>query len=120
MLEATRKRRTERIRIREICFRGPADKIVKLAELAKGLGVEDLSEKVGWRELFPEYSEESSPAVALRGARKREGLTQGDLSERAGIPQGHISEMENGRRAIGKETAKKLGRALNISYKIFL
>jgi plasmid maintenance system antidote protein VapI len=37
-----------------------------------------------------------------------------------GIPQRHISEMENGKRPIGKEMAKKLGKALNISYKVFL
>jgi len=28
--------------------------------------------------------------------------------------------MENGKRPIGKEMAKKLGKALNISYKVFL
>jgi plasmid maintenance system antidote protein VapI len=28
--------------------------------------------------------------------------------------------MENGKRSIGKEMAKRLGRALNIGYKVFL
>jgi plasmid maintenance system antidote protein VapI len=37
-----------------------------------------------------------------------------------GIPQRHISEMENGKRPIGKEMAKRLGKALNIGYKVFL
>ncbi len=32
----------------------------------------------------------------------------------------YISEMENGKRTIGKEMAKRLGKALNISYKVFL
>jgi transcriptional regulator with XRE-family HTH domain len=39
------------------------------------------------------------------------------LSERTGIPQRHISMMENGKRPIGKEMAKRLGNALNIGYK---
>jgi plasmid maintenance system antidote protein VapI len=42
------------------------------------------------------------------------------LSHLTGIPQGHISEMENGKRAIGRESAKRLGKALNINYKVFL
>ena len=29
-------------------------------------------------------------------------------------------EMENGKRPIGKETAKKLAKALNIDYRVFL
>jgi len=56
----------------------------------------------------------------LAGARYREGLTQIALSRLSGIPQRHISEMENGKRSIGKEMAKRLGKALNISYKVFL
>ncbi len=50
----------------------------------------------------------------------REGLTQRQLSEMTGIPQRHLSEMENGKRIIGKETAKKLGTALNADYRAFL
>jgi len=42
------------------------------------------------------------------------------LSHLTGIPQGHISEMENGKRAIGRESAERLGKALNINYKVFL
>ena len=42
------------------------------------------------------------------------------LAELTGIPQRHISEMENGKRPIGKEMAKRLGKALNIGYKVFL
>jgi plasmid maintenance system antidote protein VapI len=38
----------------------------------------------------------------------------------AGIPQRHISEMENGKQIIGKEMAKRLTKALNTDYQIFL
>jgi plasmid maintenance system antidote protein VapI len=42
------------------------------------------------------------------------------LAELTGIPQRHISEMENGKRVIGKELAKRLGKALKADYKVFL
>lgn len=59
-------------------------------------------------------------AVYLRGIRYREDLTQKQLADQTGIPQRHISEMENGRRPIGKERAKKLAKVLNADYRIFL
>lgn len=63
-------------------------------------------------EVFPEYLA-NRPGFALRGFRTREDLTQKPLAELTGIPQHHISEMENGKRTIGKERAKKLAAALN-------
>ena len=78
------------------------------------------SATISWREMFKEYSDEELPSVVLRGARYREGVSQVDLSQMSGIPQGHISEMERGKRGIGVKTAKKLGQALKIGYKVFL
>lgn len=75
---------------------------------------------IDWREPFGQYQDHELPGIALRGARTKEGLTQKQLSEMANIPQGHLSEMENGKRLIGVVIAKKLGKALNISYKVFL
>jgi len=46
-------------------------------------------------------------------------MTQ-ELSELTGIPQSYISEMENGRRQIGKKRAKILAKALTVGYKVFL
>lgn len=63
---------------------------------------------------------DSEAAVALRGLRCRENLTQRQLAEATGIPQRHLSEMENGKRAIGKERAKVLGKALGADYRRFL
>ncbi|MCD6585880.1 MAG: helix-turn-helix transcriptional regulator [Desulfobacteraceae bacterium] len=87
--------------------------------MLKTLGFVDVSEAVPWRECFS-YSDEQLPGVCLAGARGKEGLTQKQLSELTGIPQRHISEMENGKRSIGKETARRLGKALNVGYKVFL
>lgn len=58
-------------------------------------------------------------SMASRG-RGKEALTRKQLAELTGIAQHHISEMENGKRSIGKETAKKLTKALNIDYRVFL
>lgn len=63
---------------------------------------------------------ESKPSVSLRGARGKKGLTQCRLAELTGIPLRYISEMENGRRPIGKETARRLAKVLNVDYRVFL
>ncbi len=71
-------------------------------------------------EVFPEYMDEK-PNIALRAYRTRESLTQKELSVKTGIPQHQISEMENCKRGIGKQRARKLAQALNVSdYRLFL
>ena len=70
-------------------------------------------------EVFPEYIGKETQ-VALRAYRTREGLTQKQLAGLTGIPQHHISEMENGKRSIGKERAKKLADALHCDYRQLL
>ncbi len=123
MSALTKRRHIENIR--EVRFRGPSDKIRKLTDLAKELGIVDTSEGasedfVPWREAFPEISEENLPGTSLRGARYKEGITQRELSEMTGIAQRHISEMENAKRPIGKKNAKLFAKVLNVSYKVFL
>lgn len=117
MLEPTKKRPTNTV---ELCFRGPAAKQEEAARLLRKLGFENAEDSVPWREAFPEYSDEDLPAVSLRAARRREGLTQKELSALAGIPQAHISLMERGKMAIGVTRAKRLAKALNTGYKVFL
>jgi len=58
--------------------------------------------------------------IRSKGARLMEGLTQAQLAEKIDIKPHHISEMENGKRVIGKVMAKRLARALNTGYKVFL
>jgi DNA-binding XRE family transcriptional regulator len=65
-------------------------------------------------EVFPEYLGQES-RIALRAYRTRENLTQKQLAALTGIPQHHISEMENGKRPIGKERARKLAEALHVT-----
>jgi len=74
-----------------------------------------------WREVVKELRpNEPIEAGILRGARSKAELTQTKLSELTGIPQRHISEMEQGKRPIGKENAKKLAKALETDYRVFL
>lgn len=58
--------------------------------------------------------------VYLKGIRYREELTQEQLAEITGIPRRHISEMESGKRTIGKANARKLADALKANYRLFL
>ena len=74
---------------------------------------------VSWRDHFPELDEHEI-GTYLSGARHREGLTQKQLSEKSGVPQRHISEMENGKRPIGKKTARIFAGVLNTDYHNFI
>ena len=62
----------------------------------------------------------STPGSILRGLRYRDSLTQVALSKLAGIPRRHISEMENGKRPIGRQNARKLAAAFNTDPRMFL
>ncbi|MEW6238779.1 MAG: helix-turn-helix transcriptional regulator [Candidatus Omnitrophota bacterium] len=77
-------------------------------------------ESIPWREAFSDVDEETLPGICLRGAREKKGITQSALSEKTGIPQRHISEMENGKRPIGMRNARIFAKALNVGDKIFL
>lgn len=70
-------------------------------------------------EVFPEYQGKEQQ-IAIRAYRHRENLTQRQLAELTGLPQRHISEMENGKRVIGKERAKALAKVLHADYRNFL
>ncbi|MBU2431625.1 MAG: helix-turn-helix transcriptional regulator [Proteobacteria bacterium] len=56
----------------------------------------------------------------MAGGRHKEGITQVNLSELTGIPQRHISEMERGKRPIGKKNAKLFATVLKVDYRVFL
>lgn len=116
MLGHTKKRHTE---MAEARFIGTPESIRRLRELAKEAGATDVSDSIPWRDAFPEFKE-NEVGTLLSGYRSREGMTQTELSRLTGIPQRHISEMEHGKRIIGKETARKLAKALNADYRSFL
>jgi ribosome-binding protein aMBF1 (putative translation factor) len=119
MPELTKKHRTEEI---ELHFIGPAGKKADAINALNRLGFvpsQGVQRECSWRDSFPELQNNES-GMYLAGARHREGLTQRELAVKSGIPQRHISEMENGKRPIGKKNAKVLATILNADYRAFL
>jgi DNA-binding XRE family transcriptional regulator len=115
MLEPTKEQITEDFA--EVCRRHrlPADKISKIQKaVASILEAEDGS--IPLEEFLPELH----PGSAIRGLRLREDLTQEQLARLLGIKRTNLSEMENGKRPIGKNMAKRLAQILKADYKVFL
>ncbi len=101
----------------EVRFRIPVTKVVEVKEVLASYGaIAKEPESVPWEEVYPDFN----GSVALRGARKREGLTQKELARLVGANQTHISEMEHGKRPIGKDMARRLAKVLKAHYRIFL
>ncbi len=104
----------------------PPASIMKVAEVIRGVLTlaghkvrrlnEEGEEWVTAEEVFPD----ASPAMALRGLRGKEDITQAELAARRGVSQNAISEMESGKRPISTKMAKRLGEEFNLPYKIFL
>jgi DNA-binding XRE family transcriptional regulator len=101
----------------EVCRRHqlPPEKIAKIqAAVTTILG--DENESLLLEEVFPDLH----PGSAIRGLRLREGLTQEQLAHLLGVKRNNLSEMENGKRPIGKNMAKRLAKILKTNYKVFL
>ncbi|MDQ7827247.1 MAG: helix-turn-helix transcriptional regulator [Candidatus Eremiobacteraeota bacterium] len=61
-----------------------------------------------------------TPGKALRLYRQGSGLSLADLSEKSGVPKGHLSQMENGKRPIGRNMACRLSKVLGCDYRSLL
>lgn len=76
---------------------------------------------VAWESLARERLEKyKKSGLVLRGMRYREGLSQKHLAELSGVTQNEISNIENGKRTVGKKIAEKLAKALNFDYRMLL
>lgn len=99
-------------------FSVPKDKAKGVLSLLREYEVE---QAVEWREVFKKDLEQlSEPALALKGARAKVGLTQEQLASLLKTSQPSVAQMEQGKRAITTAMAKKLGQIFNIGYKVFL
>lgn len=77
--------------------------------------------QVCWREVFKEELKKYGEAgLMLRGSRYKAELTQKEVADALGISQNHISEMESGKRPIGKVMALRLAKLFKTDYKKFL
>ena len=121
----TKKPHTDEV---SVTFTGPITMMEQALEAMRALGFETeeqliRNQQVGssnpWRE-SSHFKDMPFPGAYISGARYRENITQIQLSERTGIPRRHISEMENGKRPIGKSSARKLAEALSIDPHILL
>ena len=109
-----------------VTFTGPVAMMQTAIETMKKLGFQEeqkrsrqTEDSIPWRESI--YFENMPfPGSYLAGFRHREGMTQTELAERTGVPRRHISEMETGKRPIGKANARKLAEALNIAPHLLL
>jgi DNA-binding XRE family transcriptional regulator len=117
MPELTKKRRTDKEMV-TVSVRVHRNNVAKIKEYAR-LIEEGPERNYSVAEVFPEYMGKERQ-IALRAYRNREDLTQRQLAEQTGIPQRHLSEMENGKRTIGKEMAKRLSEVLKCDYRFLL
>jgi len=87
--------------------------------------VETKEEKVdhldNWREAFKELIEKhTEQGLSLRSCRNAEGWTQTHLAELLGIDRANVSNMESGKRPIGKAMAKRLAKIFDTDYRLFI
>lgn len=82
---------------------------------------EESKKLIPWRDVAKKQIKKYSEAgVVIRGSRFKEGLTQKELAELLGVKPHHISEMEHGKRSVGKEMAQRLGKVFKVDYRVFL
>lgn len=117
MLELMKKQTTKGfVELHFLVPKKKAEEIKKVVACLGGVEEEEENELVPFDEAFPAFHN----GITLRGMRQRDGLSQGELADKIGAKQNHISEMESGKRTIGKAIAKKLAEVFNTSYKVFL
>ena len=68
-------------------------------------------------DLIKKYGE---PGVLLKGLRHKEGLSQVEFAKIIDVTQTNLSAMENERRAIGKDIAKRIMKHFGVDYRLFL
>lgn len=84
--------------------------------------IDNSDEAILWNEtdLAREIKADKTPGKLLKAYRQRAGLSVVELADAAGTKYPNISAMENDRRKIGLNMARKLGKALNVDYVKFL
>ena len=104
-------------------YRLTPSKAKVVLKLIQELAVDDdnESELVPADEVFKDlHKKYGKGGSVVRGMRAREGLTQVELAEKIGVPQTDISQIENGKRPIGKKMAERLAKVFNSDYRVFL
>ncbi len=87
------------------------------------VSLQDYSEEtLPWREVAKDRIKAAGGESAhmVRTSREIAGLTQTELARRLNMPQANLSQIETGKRTIGKSLAKKLAKIFNVDYRVFL
>jgi DNA-binding XRE family transcriptional regulator len=93
----------------------------KVKSFVTAIEAESETDSISYEAFFDKhFSGKTEQEITLAGYRYREDLTQQQLTELTGINRRHISEMEHGKRPIGKENAKKLAKVLHCDYRSLL
>ncbi len=70
---------------------------------------------------FKKVNQSTTPGESIRIYRQNQGLTQANLGKKLGnFTKQHISDMENMRRSISKDVAKKLSKIFNVPVERFI
>jgi len=87
------------------------------AAFGKVVVEEDEDSSVSFRDSkwFKSVESKSTPAESILLCREIYGFTQAKLAESVGVPVQNISALENGKRPVSKQMAKKLGKAFGVS-----
>lgn len=105
----------------KIVLYGPKDHKNKILNAAKRYQFKEETASILALDALSEYVDlKKLPGISLRVHRENAKLTQKGLAEKISVKQHHISEMENSKRAIGKELAKKIAVVLRTDYREYL
>lgn len=131
MSELMKKHRTEPVEVivrhhgRDQRFVAAHSNVRSLVEYLRAnqfvVAAKGAEETVAWETLAHEQLKKlPRGAIALRGARVKEGYSQTGLADLLKTAQSNVSKMEQGTRPIGKVMAHRLSKILKIDYRLFL
>jgi len=125
MLAVVKKRRTNR-RLFEIKGEIPKN-VIEYFQQKYGSSFEIIEEKkdelidIFETDWFKRLNQSTTPGESIKIYRQNRGFTQEELGRKLGnFTRQHISDMENMRRSISKDVAKRLSKLFNVPVERFL
>lgn len=95
----------------------------KIAEkyVVENIKKKKMKKSISLKTIFDNLDKKYTKAGALlKGLRLREKLSQVEFAKKINITQANLSNMENGRRPIGKIIAKRIEKIFGTNYRYFL
>lgn len=120
MSEHTRKHPTKRTSVKYCMmhYAGATYRIPRdIAEQFRIKESSSVSAEIVFAEINKKYTK---PGALLQGIRAREDLTQSAMAKKLKVTQSDISQMENGKRKIGRKMAQRIEKLFGTYYRSFL